>query len=141
MDKPSSHIVYTTTDGNQYRDPLEAGNHELTTQIENFLEAYLGTSPTVSRFDLIDLLRGKRKELSTMLAFDYTPERVVLRAPETVAKTDPESGLFSQRYGRASLRVQESSISQVLNDGTPFPGDAGDGGMTDEELERALQVK
>lgn len=130
MDKPIPQINYMTTDARTFRDPIEAANHELTTQIENFLEGFLGNSISYSRYEIVDVMRGKRKELAELLAFDYTPEPVVLKAPE-IARA-PGWGIPAQIPGQ---RPEEPRPTSAMN-----LSQFGDGGMSDADLEKAIRT-
>lgn len=136
MDKPVPQIAYMTTDARSFRDPTEAANHELTVQIENFLEGYLGNSVSYSRYEVVDVLRGKRKQLAELLAFDYTPDPVVLKAPE-IARAPGWGAPKTADEGEATPAQNPFRRPEGVR--PAFPLDFPDGGMSDEDLEKAIR--
>lgn len=127
MDKPTAHVVYRTTDNRNHLDPVDAANHELLLQIDGFLTAFGGNAEMFTRFEVIDLLRGKRKELSELLAFDYTPERMVTQ-PAPVPTTPA---------WRPQVMPQEAPPQQKPQ---PHPYSLSELGMTDQELADAIKT-
>lgn len=140
MDKPIAHVVYSTTDARNHRDPVDAANHELLLQIDGFLEAFIGRADTFTRFEIIDLLRGKRKELSEILSFDYTPERMVPQpAPVPAARPAWPSPPVQPQFAPQSAPPPPQKPAPAQK-AAPHPYSLSELGLTDEELAQAIKT-